>query len=182
MAKDLILVAPTQTLIVDYNQYSEWEKLGLLPKRSLEETLAAEWNRINAFLADQQIDSHNLHTGIMTNVTAMDIALDILLDTSHQFLELADVFQKALSHARPLRLSKPVRMQYDSVILLAHRVQALSPGEFSHRFLDSYNEDDTFFLYDNGKFASGETLRERHTRYMQHGLVRLAQALIRRYS
>jgi len=61
-------------------------------------------------------------------------------------------------------------------VLLAYRVQALSPGTFTQHFLETYNEDDTFFLYDSAKkhlVQSGESLEEafeRHTRAQRHNL------------
>lgn len=71
-------------------------------------------------------------------------------------------------------------MQYDVVILLAHRVQALSTSTYSQRFLESYNEDDTFFFYDRVRehmLGSGETLAQAVARHQAYGRVRLAQAL-----
>jgi hypothetical protein len=78
---------------------------------------------------------------------------------SHKFLQAAKEFQRAIELARPLRLSSDVRRQYDMLVLLAHRVQALSPGAFTQQFLEVYNEDDTFFLYDRAHETAARSRR-----------------------
>jgi hypothetical protein len=110
----------------------------------------------------------------------MDDALDTLLGTSYKFLQVANDFQHALELARPMRLGRDLRRQYDSFILLAHRVQALSPGAFSQQFLEVYNEDDTFFLYDaeRGQFIlQHSALAEAYARHVRAGRKHLAHAL-----
>ena len=57
-------------------------------------------------------------------------------------------------------------------------MQALSPGIFTQHFLESYNEDDTFFLHDNKLHRyNGESLAEAFARHIAAGRVRLANAL-----
>ena len=111
----------------------------------------------------------------------MDDALDTLLGGhSREFMQLANDFQHALELARPLRLSKTLRVYYDSLILLAHRVQALMPGSFNKQFLEVYNEDDTFFLYDPARKLTSlgvETLEEVLARHVEAGRHNLAHSL-----
>lgn len=142
---------PGQALIVDYNQTAAWKGLGLQPKRALEEHLHTAWEDMQRFLADQHINIKELLSGSAHNVEAMDNALDTLLGASDVFLQQASSFQRALELARPLRIPKAIRQQYDTLSLLAHRVQALTSTAFTQRFLEIYNEDDTFFLYDRSK-------------------------------
>jgi hypothetical protein len=114
------------------------------------------------------------------DIEAMDNALDALLDYSHQLLRIANEFQHTLELARPLRIERSVRQEYDVVVLLAYRVQALSPGAFTQHFLESYNEDDTFFLFTPGKQrknAPHESLAEAVARHISAGRLRLAAAL-----
>jgi hypothetical protein len=135
---------------------------------------------LDIFLQQRDIHIGILMSGTGQNINAMDDALDTLLDVSRNFLQLANDFQRALELARPLRLGKDIRQQYDSLVLLAYRVQSLMPGAFSKRFLETYNEDDTFFLYDAVKdylLGSGESLAEATARHTQAGRHRLAQAL-----
>jgi hypothetical protein len=85
-----------------------------------------------------------------------------------------------LELARPLRVNRGVRQEHDSLMLLAYRVQALSPGAFTQHFLETYNEDDTFFLYDRHKrrfIGSGESLGDTVARHLGAGRIHLARAM-----
>jgi hypothetical protein len=64
-------------------------------------------------------------------------------------------------------------------VLLAHGVQALSPDVFSQHFLETFNEDDTYFLYDPAKHTPmyTETLAHAFARHMRAGRHNLARAL-----
>jgi len=112
----------------------------------------------------------------------MDDALDTLLSMSHRFLRIANEFQRALELARPLRIQRSLRQQYDALVLLAYRVQALSPGAYTQHFLESYNEDDTFFLYDSARHRKhlfgSESLERAVLRHRAAGRERLAQAIM----
>jgi len=171
---------PVDALVIDYRHAAKWQDMGFKPKSVLENRAAQAWDEVIAFLESQHIDLQNLITDNMQNVEAMDEALDTLLGVSHQFLSVANNFHHALGLARPLRTDQALRRQHDSLMLLAYRVQALSPGIFTHHFLETYNEDDTFFLYDRHKrrfVESGETLFETVIRHEIAGRVRLARAL-----
>jgi hypothetical protein len=182
---NMILQLPAGSLMVDYRpQQLEWVGLGLQPKKNLETEVETEWKAVREFLGQHNIDPTQMIVDGVHNVEAMDDALDTLLGGhAHAFLQVADRFQQALQLARPLRLTKPLRASYDSLILLAHRVQALTPGAFEKRFLEVYNEDDTFFLYDPARgfrYRGSESLAEvhaRHTRAGRHNLARSFQAL-----
>lgn len=172
---------PADALIIDYtNGQSPWDALDLPPKRLLEIQVTREWRQVQRFLETYNIDASKLIVNGIHNVEAMDDALDTLLSMSHRFLEIAQGFQHTLELARPLRLSKNTRSDYDSFILLAHRVQALTPGAFNKHFLEAYNENDTFFLYDanKGRLAhTGETLAEAFHRHTKAGRTHLARSL-----
>lgn len=136
-------------LIVDYSHGIDWKNHGLLPKKVLETEVAHQWDQVHRLLASHEINPRQLDRGGHQNIDAMDDALDTLLGISQTFLAIASSFHHALEVARPLRTTKEMRQQFDVVMLLAHRVQALSTGAFTQRFLEIYNEDDTFYLYDN---------------------------------
>lgn len=169
---------PDSALVVDYN-HDSWKEFGLLPKRNLEEKVTEEWDQVTSFLALNDINIASLSTGDIQDVEAMDDALDALLGISHPFLGVANSFQHALEIARPLHLSKEARREYDAFSLLAHRVQALSLENFTQRFLETYNEDDTFFLYDIGKelLHSVGGMTEIISYHMRAGRLNLAKAL-----
>jgi hypothetical protein len=145
---DVITQLPAEALIVDYDNTTPWHKLGLSQKYELELQVAHEWRTAQAFLKTYGIEPTTLFHTSREGVEAMDDALDILCGVSAKFLQAADSFNRILELARPLRLSKITRQHYDTFTLLAHRVQALSTNSFTQRFLETYNEDDTFFLYD----------------------------------
>lgn len=175
----LVYSLPDDSLIVDYIQTTRWPDLGLQPKKELEDRVHHEWRQVQQFLKTYEIDVTKLIVDGIHDVESMDDALDTLLGGhSHEFLQVAGSFQHALELARPIRLNKSTRTAYDSLILLAHRVQALTPSAFSQQFLEVYNEDDSFFLYDsagNHKNAPAEALAEafrRHTAAGRHHLAR----------
>lgn len=179
-AAAVIQQLPAETLVVDYSRGTDWPSLGLQPKSILEMQVASEWSQIKQFLTSRSINISMLTRSGMHNIEAMDDALDTLLAASNQFLRIANEFQRALELARPLRVHRKTREEYDALVLLAYRVQALSPGLFTQHFLESYNEDDTFFLYDIAKrrfMASGEPLTEAVARHMAAGRKHLAYSL-----
>lgn len=171
---------PADALIVDYVHNASWTTAGMQAKATLEQHVDVKWQHVSHFLKSNGITINELIQNGMHNIDAMDNALDTLLGMSHRFLRIANDFQRALELARPLRISRALRQEYDSLVLLAYRVQALSPGTYTQRFLESYNEDDTFFLYDVGKrkfIASGEPLGDAVARHMAAGRVHLSRAL-----
>ena len=179
---DMLRLLPSEALLVEYEQTDDWEQLGLRPKHLLEEQVNDAWARASGFLKSYDVDIGLVSRDDITDIDAMDDALDTLLGVSHKFLQVANDFQRTLELARPLRLGRDLRRRYDSFILLAHRVQALSPGAFSQQFLEVYNEDDTFFLYDavRGQFVLQQgVLAEAYNRHARAGRKHLAQALRR---
>lgn len=178
VVSDMLMQLPAEALIVDYTHRLPWlQDYGLRPKDALEAQVDTEWRQVDGFLRGHDIDIVQLADEEMHTVDAMDAALDTLLGYSQKFIAIANEFQRTLELARPLRISKSMRAQYDVLMLLAHRVQALSPGAFTQHFLETYNEDDTFFLYDSGKDKSGVDLAALYAHHMQAGHIRLARAL-----
>jgi hypothetical protein len=177
-ARNMIEQLPSEALMIDYLHHMHWETLGLQPKAVLEEQVGSEWRQVQQLLTANNIDITMLIQDGFHDIDAMDDALDTLLGMSHRFLRIANEFQRALELARPLRIHRSTRQQYDSLVLLAYRVQALSPGAFTQHFLESYNEDDTFFLYDLRKQALlSEPLEQAVRRHQAAGRQHLAQAL-----
>lgn len=169
-----------EALIVDYGHSGYWKQSGVQPKKVLEEDVKVQWERVKEFLAKYEITPQILIKDKAHNLETMDDALDILLNVSTTFIEVSNSFQHAMEIARPLRTTKELRLQYDAAALLAHRVQALSPGAFTQRFLEAYNEDDTFFLYDSlrAEFLSyNEPLPQIIERHQKAGRPNLADAL-----
>lgn len=171
---------PADALIIDYIRQTDWPALGADPKKKLDAHVAESWQQVLQFLELYGININDLQKNELHSVEAIDDALDILLGVSHRFLSVASEFQHALEIARPMRIHKTLREKYDSFILLAHRVQALTPGAFSQQFLQVYNEDDTYFFYDHNKeqlLRGNETLEESFTRHVRAGRKHLARAM-----
>lgn len=185
-AKDMIEQLPAEALVIDYRRQMQWAKLGLQSKVVLEAQVASEWRQVRRFLKSNDIDVSNFIQDGIHNIEVIDDALDTLLGISHRFLRIANEFQRALELARPLRIGRSLRQDYDFLVLMAYRVQALSPGTFTQHFLESYNEDDTFFLHDIARrrwlIGGGEPLAESFRRQMAAGRHNLARALQYAYS
>lgn len=180
----LVTQLPNEALLVDYVHQTDWAHFGVAPKKLLEAQVAQQWQQVRTFLDSHHVNISALHKSELHSIEAMDDALDILLGVSHHFLTVAGEFQRALELARPMRIHKTLREKYDSFILLAHRVQALTPGAFSQQFLQVYNEDDTFFFHDGALehlVRSGESLGEAFARHMASGRKHLAYALRETY-
>lgn len=177
-AESLLNQLPAECLIIDYTHHLQWiQDYGLRPKDALEAQVDTEWRQVVTFLKTYDIDIVTLADEDTQTVDDMDIALDTLLNYSQRFVQIANEFQRTLELARPLRISKKLRGQYDAVMLLAHRVQALSPGVFTHHFLETYNEDDTFFLYDISREMRGIKPAEIYSYHANAGRPQLAEAL-----
>lgn len=180
LAADILMQLPADALIIDYEQLTPWTKLGLDPKKTLEERVVYQWRQAQTFLLEKNIDTTRLLDGYVPRADRMDNALDTLLGVSHQFLQIANDFNHALELARPMRVGKALRQQYDAFALLAHRVQALSSSSYTQRFLEAYNEEDAFFMYDAKKFfrkIGSESLSEAIARHRQAGRLNLVRAL-----
>ncbi len=175
---------PDDALVVHYGNADLLRPLHLAPKKELDRRVGQQWRQVQRFLQGYHIDPGVLQHNGLSDVEAVDNALDTLLGVSHAFLQVAGDFQRTLEMARPLRLPKATREKYDALILLAHRVQALMPGSFSQQFLQVYNEDDTFFLYDLNKkrlVKMDETLEVCLERHIKAGRGHLARALHQTY-
>ncbi len=181
--ENLLRQLPADALIVTYKQATIWNDFGCISKQQLDAQVTATWQAVQKFLAERQLAIDTLFDGQLQNIEAMDNALDTLLAHSHRFIRIADDFCRALELARPMRLSRKVRRQYDMLMLLAHRVHALSSNSFTQRFLETYNEDDNFFLYDAGRrhflpaLPTVENLAAAIAHHQAAGRVHLAHAL-----
>lgn len=145
----MIKQMPGSSLVVDYTGTLDTESLGLRPKKELENQMLQEWQKAEAFLDSHHIPMHGLVHGGVQYMDAVDKALDILLNESHGFLQVASNFQHASMLAQPVKTPSIMQQQYEMLGLLAHRVQALSPGTFTLPIDDAFHEEEgTFFLHD----------------------------------
>lgn len=141
----------TDALVINYLPQVNAEALAAKPKVMLEERVLSEWKQLCAFLAKHRIYPARLVEGNALQFAAMDEALDTLLDTSSEFLREAANFQHSINLAQPFAdiTSEQCKM-FEAVTRLAHRVQALTPGNFNHYLMSNFGDHgaDTFFLRD----------------------------------
>jgi hypothetical protein len=141
--------APASALIVSY--VGDIAGLELLPKTDLEKQVITEWQQLVAFLAGYDIYPDRLVINNSLQFAAMDDALDILLGVADGFLRRAASFQRAINVAQPLaRTTSEQQKIFEAVTRLAHRVQDLTPGNFAHYLVGTFDDSarGAFFLRD----------------------------------
>lgn len=164
-------------LMVDYcGQLEAHAASSLQSKVELERMVASGWDEVDGFLAEHGIDT-KLFGNKATQTEVLDDAVDAVLEADAAFMNVAISFQRKLDLARPLKIiPKAEREKYETFLMLALRVQTLTPRGFSARFLSTY-ADDTFLLNDISRLH--ETLAEAVARHREAGRVNLARALMR---
>lgn len=174
----VIAQAPEAALFVDYDT-NQLERLDVTGKIALEGQVTAQWEKVAGFLESQDINVEALANSDFEHIDSVDNALDTLLGISHEFLRIASDFQHTVELAQPLRLDKHTQQLFNTVTLLAYRVQALTPGALSEYMLRTYHEENTFFLHDiiADLIPLHESLLETIIRHQTAGRVRLALAI-----
>ena len=168
---------PAEALIVGYQPQPP--ALNLTPKSQLEANITTAWQSMVEFMQQNHIDIDLLATPGAQQLSSIDDALDALLSTSRQFLQTASNLQHTLELSQPITLDSNLQRQYDILILLAHRVQALNPhSAFATRFTYDLTSDETFFLHDSGsELGFVEVLAQTIRHHQEAGRLRLARAL-----
>ena len=140
-------------LVINYNAALDLGAMGFEPKAALEQKLLDLWHDLVAFLHTHHIDPTKLVANNTLQFAAMDQALDILLNASDEFLHKAAAFQRAINGSQPFTtITSEQQKKFEAVTRLAHRVQALTPGNFNDYLSITFGDigSDTFFLQDVG--------------------------------
>lgn len=146
---NIIHQLPNATLIVDYLGTVDPASLSLRPKDELREAVVNRWQAALSFLEALGIHLDSLLNDGIQQVGPIDEALDLLLGDSRRFLQVAGAFQHARELAQPLDIPLIQQQQYEMLNMLAHRVQALTPGSFTIEVSDeAFHEKETYFLHD----------------------------------
>jgi hypothetical protein len=132
---------PDKALVVDYTPDSSVVSASLLPKYRLEQQVPEAWQKVLQFFTHQHLDIEHLAER-MSRSEAVDEAIDVILNTSSQFLRVADDFLEILQLAQPLQNDNSLQRLYDLVALLQRRIYALTPGNLSQQFAQSFGGDD----------------------------------------
>lgn len=144
---------PAKSLIIDYSSGLQPAVLGLRPKIVLEQDIITEWRQLCEFLRQHNVDADRLVIGSTLQFNAMDEALDTLLDVSSDFLQRAADFQHRLNLGQPFStISNQLQKKFEVITRLAHRVQALTPGNFNQYLVNSFGDlgAEMYFLRDVG--------------------------------
>jgi len=143
--------APNHCLVVNYDTGVPFDELSLSPKAELETKVIHEWQEVVSFLQQHHINPQNFASQNPAQFGALDDALDILLNYSHQFLRLASSFRQTIHLAQPLTtISAEQQQLFTAVMRLAYRVQTLSPDSFNTYLLKTFGEKESYFLRDHG--------------------------------
>ncbi len=146
---DLVAGLSANAMVVAYTNSSALHNLK--PKRELEDTITQQWQQMQDFFAACHIQVKDLAASTNFQSPAIDDAMDTLLTRSSDFLHHAAALQHALGLAQPLHaFSHKQQRQFEVVIRLAHRVQALSPGSFNSYLLRVFGDSEatSYFLRD----------------------------------
>ena len=139
-------------LIVDYGGNLGLPTLNLEPKTHMEQRMLTDWRDMYEFMKNRGVDVSALQSRFGgLHSTAMDDALDALLGSGNEFLRRAAALQHTISLAQPLKnVPATVIKQFETTMRLAHRIQSLTPGNFSHYLVKQFGEyyAESFFLRD----------------------------------
>jgi len=149
LLKQTILQLAPQSLIVDYADTVGDLAQELRPKALLHEQVQTRWQAVLDFFAPLHIDIVTLSSEATTKPSILDDTIDVLLDYSTEFLQVAGTFQHTLQLAQPFEPGREIQQQYKTLTQLAHRVQTLNTGKLSD-YLDFITGDNSFFLRDSG--------------------------------
>lgn len=132
---------PDRSLIIDYSHAMSIATAPLQPKRLLEELVPEEWQRVEHFFEKYHIDARTIAANSHRS-DLVDEAVDVILNTSSQFLRVADDFLLVLHQAQPLRTPHSEQQLYELLQLLQHRISALTPGTLSQQFTQIFGDDE----------------------------------------
>lgn len=142
--KNALAQMPDRGLVIDYTHDPVINTAPLLPKFQLEQLLPEAWECVEQFLNQQHINIRELAKNPQ-RADRIDEAIDVILNTSSQFLRLADEFLELVRLSQPLHTTNSQQQLYDLLTLLDRRVYALTPGTLSQQFIRPRNDSNLEF-------------------------------------
>lgn len=139
--QDIISQLPDRALVIDYTHQNNMAPALLQPKSELEQLLLVEWQKVEHFFHSRGL-SINALADAMQRSTHIDEAIDVILNTTSQFLRVTDDFLQLLHLAQPLHTSHQQQQMYDLVSLLNRRIYAITPGPLSQQFAQTLGDDE----------------------------------------
>jgi hypothetical protein len=132
---------PEKALVVDYSESTIVAEAPLLPKRQLEQQVPGAWQYVAHYFTEHHINIERL-SQYVHHPEALNEAIDVILNTSSEFLRTAGDFLEILTLAQPLINDNSTQQRYDLVALLHRRIYALTPGNLSQQFAQSLGGDE----------------------------------------
>lgn len=145
---------PNMATVVNFDVGLSLSELGLRPKSELESLVLNDWRKLQSLLNQRRINPDQLLQGSPNQSQATDDALDILLGHSHDFLMAANSLRYSMHLAQPITTISSDKLQlFDTIMRLAHRVQALSPKSFDSYLMRTFGDKnrellESYFLRD----------------------------------
>src|SRR6266702_3921439 len=140
---------PPESLIVDYASATSRLTAHLKAKATLSEQVRTQRLHVTEFLRKLHSNIEDLARQATLQPSLLDDAIDLLLDYSADFLRVASSFQHSLQLAQPYEPARETKLLYNTLALLAHRVQSLNTGQLDD-YLNSVVLDSSFFLRESG--------------------------------
>ena len=132
---------PDRSLVVDYSQSTIVAHAPLTPKLQLEQLVPEEWQKVEQFFRAQHINIQQVAANTH-RAGVVDEAIDVILNTSNQFLRVADDFLLLLRQAQPLQAPNTQQQLYDLLATLQRRIYSLTPGNLSQQFAQAFGDDE----------------------------------------
>lgn len=132
---------PNYGLVIDYTHNSALTNSTLLPKSEMERLLPERWRDVEEFLASINVDIRQLADN-MYRSEQVNEALDVILNTSGQFLRVAHDFLELLRLAQPLHVTNAEHQMHEALSVLNRRISALTPGTLSQQFAQTLGDDE----------------------------------------
>lgn len=138
---------PNRSLVIDYSHDPAISQTSLLPKAQLEQLVPCQWQGIEDFFGQHNIDVHAL-AARQYSACNIDNELDSILDSGNRFVSLANDFLELLRLAQPMPAPSSQQKLYDLIVILQRRVSALTPGLLSQQFAQSFRDEDALSFHD----------------------------------
>ncbi len=138
---DALAQLPGNALVVDYSRSVAARHTSLAPKYQLEAQVPVAWRQVEHYFTQQHINIHQLSQQTYGS-EALNDAIDVILNTSSEFLRTTGSFLEMLHLAQPLIHDNTTQQLYDLVTLLHRRIFALTPGNLSQLFTQSLGDDE----------------------------------------
>jgi len=132
---------PNYGLVVDYTHNPAVATGTLQPKSELERLLPERWRQVEEFLASVNVDIRQLAAN-MYHGEQVNEAIDVILNTSSQFLRVTHDFLELLRLAQPHAVTNSEHQMHEVLSILNRRISALTPGILSQQFAQNLGDDE----------------------------------------